>query len=114
MPRLETFRITLKTGSQGKNEPPRYAINGFPLDFEEAQGGVEAGGSFEATGNPGSYPHSLVLVGPDTAPWDLESIEITYFFDGQEPYTVRLGMVTLDTDSDLNLLYEQPLPTFNV
>ncbi len=114
MPRLETFDITIRTGERGLDGTPRFSINGFPLEFDTTDGSATPGGVLEATGNPGSYPHSLVLVGPEASPWDIEEVEITYYMEGSEPYTVYLGPITLETDADLSLLYDQPLQTFDV
>jgi hypothetical protein len=39
---------------------------------------------------------------------------LTYYPYGEEPYTLRLGPVALDHQSDLNIWQERPLPTFDV
>jgi len=108
MPRLETFTLTLKTGERGLDATPQYLINGFALDFDSVEGGTGPGETLKATGDPQSFPHSLVLRGPVGGPWDIESAEITYDVFQAEPYTIRLGSVTLDDESDLNIWYERP------
>jgi hypothetical protein len=111
---LQSFTLVVKTGEYGNPELPRYAINGFPLDFEESSGGCGPGEIFHATGYPESFPHSLLLVGPSDGVWDLEETSVTLWIEGERPYTVRLGSVQLDNLSDLNLWYEPPLPVYHL
>lgn len=111
---LEQFTLRLTTGGEGPGERPRYAINGFSLDFDELKGGTGPGETLEASGSPESYPHSLVLHGPKTGQWEISGIELTYYCMDDEPYTVRLGPVTLDNESDLNLWHERPAYVFAV
>jgi hypothetical protein len=114
MPRLESFQIRVFTGEKGKNELPHFIINGFPLEFEQAEGSTEPGGEFVGQGSPGSFPHTLLLAGPEEGEWHIKEVELTYFPDGEEPYKVRLGDVTLDDNADLNIWHPRPLPTFDV
>ncbi len=114
MTRLDSFELEVKTGAHPGPEYPQYRINGFPLDFDHAVGGTGCGETLKATGNPGSYPHALVLAGPDDGTWDIESAEVTYSCAGEGGYTVRLGAVTVDSESDLNLWYERSPQTFDV
>ena len=114
MPRLQTFNLKLKTGAAGPGGIPAYAINGFTLDFDEFSGGTHAGETFEATGHPQSFPHSLSLRGPEEGVWEIESLELTYDMDSAKAYTLHFGAVTLDARSDLNLWYERPAPVFEV
>lgn len=114
MPRLEVFEIEITTGERGREEPPQYLINGFPLAFEHLDGSTQPGATLKAKGDPQSFPHSLHLSGPERGTWDIEGATITYYLDGEEPYTIRLGAVSLDEASDLNIWYERPLPTFEV
>ena len=114
MPRLESFSLEILTGPKGGPERPTYAINGFPLDFEEHDGATEAGHSLRVAANPCSFPHSLVLKGPEAGAWDIESVLATYTCSGEEAYTIQLGAVTLDDASDLDIWYERPAPTFDV
>jgi hypothetical protein len=116
MPRLDNFTLEIKTGDARGPEHPQFSINGFPLDFDEAEGSTDAGADLKATGTPRSFPHSLVLKGPEDgqAAWAIESITATYRCDGVEPYTVQLGAVTLDDHSDLNIWHEPPPVTYDV
>lgn len=114
MPRLESFQIRVKTGERGPNRMPRYVINGFTLEFDEFSGGFGPGETFEATGTPDSFPHTLALCGPDEGEWDIEEVTITYFPFGEEPYTLRFGSLTLNSDGDLNIWRTRPQPVFDV
>jgi len=114
MPRLETFDMKIKTGKRGPDKAPWYEINGFKLDFDEMTGGNGPAETLELTGEPQSFPHSLVLVGPSEGEWDIEGIEITYHVMGAPPYTLRLGGVTLDAETNLNIWYDRPPKVIDV
>ena len=114
MPRLEQFHIKIKTGKRPLNEKPRYVINGFALEFDEQSGGTDSGQTLEATGSPESFPHTLLLCGPEEGTWDIEQIEATYYPRAEEPYTLRFDRVTLDSESDLNLWHPRPGPVYEV
>lgn len=114
MPRLESFTLKVTTGERGLAAPPKYAINGFPLDFDALEGGFGPGETAEVTGNPQSFPHSLVLVGPDEGHWDIREILVTYRCAGSQPYSVRLGAVTLEDDTDLNIWHQRPARVLDV
>ena len=114
MPRLDTFDIKVTTGESPLQGDLKFAINGFPLDFDNVRGGTGPHETFEATGAPGSFPHSLVLKGPEEGAWDIETMRITYHVHGEEPYTIRFGAVTVDHQSDLNLWVERPQPVLDV
>ena len=108
MAKLNSFRLTITTGGTGPGAIPRYSINGFLVDFDETQGGVGVGETFVAAASPYSFPHTLLLVGPESGTWEIEKMDAWYDCEGEEPYTVLLGAVTLDAQSDLNLWYERP------
>lgn len=114
MPRLDAFTLKIRTGASGLQEPPKYSINGFPLEFDALQGGTAPGEVLEATGHPQSFPHSLVLSGPEEGAWDIEGIEVTYECANETPYTLRLGPVSLDKRADLNLWYPRPPKVIDV
>jgi hypothetical protein len=114
MPRLESFELKIKTGERGPNRTPRYEINGFALDFVEIEGGNGPGETLELAADPQSFPHSLVLVGPESGQWDIAEVEATYNVMGGDPYTVRLGAVTLDEESNLNIWHERPAVLLDV
>lgn len=114
MPRLEQFQLTIRTGDQGRPDYPRYEINGFQIDFDEIEGSAAAGQTLKVTGRPRSFPHALTLVGPEEGRWDIAGIEAVYECGGLEPYTVRMGAVTLDDETSLNIWHEPPLPAFDV
>lgn len=114
MPRLEQFHLTIRTGEHARPDPPRYEINGFQVDFDVIEGGTGAGETLKATGRPRSFPHALTLVGPEDGAWDIEGVEAVYECSGAEPYTVRMGAVTLDGETSLNIWHEPPMPVFDV
>lgn len=114
MPRLESFTLKVTTGERGLAAAPKYAINGFPLDFDEVKGGTGPGETAELTGSPQSFPHSLVLSGPEEGAWDISGAVLTYTCAGSTPYTVRLGAITLEDDMDLNIWHQRPAKVLDV
>ncbi len=114
MPKLNNIEITIKTGATGAPCPPKWVINGFTVDFEQFDGGTGPGEVFKASADPQSFPHTLVLRGPDAGAWEIDEVQLTYHTQGEPPYSVRLGKVTLDSESDLNIWYERPQPVFDV
>ena len=116
MPKLEKFQLDIKTGSKPGPDKMKFNINGFPLEFETVEGGVGSGETAHLVGCPQSFPHSLTLAGPEegSEPWEIESVTATYECMGGEPYVVRMGSVTLDDNSDLNIWHERPAPVFDV
>lgn len=114
MPKLNSFQVQMRTGKRGCIEAPTFKINGFALDFCDCTGSFESGSTFEGTGAPQSVAHSLVLCGPQEGFWDIDETTVTYQLAGEPPYSVRLGPVTLDQESDMNLWRERPLPTLDV
>jgi len=116
MPKLEKFQLDIKTGAKPGPAKLKFNINGFPLEFDSAEGGAGTGESVTLVGSPQSFPHSLTLAGPEegSEPWEIESVTATYECMGNEPYVVRMGSVTLDDHSDLNIWHERPAPVFDV
>ena len=115
MPRLDMLQLTIKVGERGLESKPRYAINGIELDFDEVKGGSGPHETLELTGKPGRFLRSMALIGPDEGYWDIKEIRATYDVatadydaSGSGPYTLRLGAVTLDAETKLNLWYERP------
>ena len=107
MPMLDTLELQIETGQRGLGRAPSYAINSHEIAFDQVSGGTGPGEILMASGSPRSFPHSLTLTGPDEGVWDIEHIELT-FHAGEQPYTVHLGAVTLDSESKLNLWYDRP------
>jgi hypothetical protein len=116
MPKLTQFKLEIKTGNSPGPESPQFSINGFPLEFDETEGSTEAGETLTAIGSPNSFPHSLVLIGPENGSpnWDIESVLAIYECDKMDPYEVRMGAISLDDNANLNVWHEPPLPTFDV
>lgn len=114
MPKLDTFDLEIKTGDKGRDDVPKYAINGFPLDFDAYTGGAGPSETFKAKGSPRSFPHSLTLIGPESGEWEIESMSMTYYCSGEDPYTIRIGKFTLDDQSDANIWHDAPAEVFDV
>jgi len=114
MPRLQCFELKATTGERGMAKPPQFVINGFALDFDQTDGGVQPGETFTAKGSPDSFPHSLHLTGPAQGAWDIAALEITYYPYGEEPYTLHFASVTLDEQSDLNIWHAHPEQVMDV
>lgn len=121
MPRLDMLQLKIKMGARGLGRNPRYEINGFDLEFDEIKGGSGPHETLELTGKPRKFPRSMALTGPDEGYWDIEEIIASYHvttadFDASSsgPYTLRLGAVTLDAETKLNLWYERQPPLLEV
>jgi len=114
MPRLQCFELEIKTGDRGREDTPKFVINGFELDFDKIEGSAQAGDTMHAKGSPDSFPHSLHLTGPDQGEWDIAEIKATYFPYGEEPYTLRFAPITLDDESDLNIWHARPEAVIDV
>lgn len=114
MPRLEEFTLTIQTAAGAGPERLEYEINGFTVDFDQMEGQLDAESECKVVGRPRSFPHSLALIGPENGEWEIAAIEAAYHCDGAEPYTVRMGPVTLDGETKLNIWHDPPLPVFDV
>ena len=121
MPRLDMLQLSIKVGERGLGSNPRYEINGFDLEFDEIKGGSGPNETLELTGKPKKFPRTMTLTGPDEGYWDIVEIVATYHvttadFDAVDngPYSVRLGAVTLDAETELNLWYDRPPPLLEV
>lgn len=114
MPRLQCFDLTVKTGEHGCDRQPAFVINGFELEFDNADGSYETGGTLICKGSPDSFPHSLHLTGPNEGVWDIDELEITYYPYGEEPYTLRFAPISIDSESDLNIWHKKPSAVWDV
>ena len=108
MARLRTFVLRLTFGENAPHAMPEYLINGFDVTFDEVTGEIGPGKTVTATAPPESYPHTLVLRGPDTGQWDILEGAVTYWYEDEEPWTCPLGAVILREREDLQLLYAKP------
>jgi hypothetical protein len=114
MPRIENFKVAIRTGNVGTQEQPQFSFNGFVCQFEEPTGGTGAGERFEGCFAPRSVPHELFLSGPEEGRWEVSSIDIHYELSRGETYDIHLGPVTLDETNAVNLWRERPQPCFDV
>jgi hypothetical protein len=114
MNRLERFMVTLKTGPRGRDDLPRVCINDKAYELENVEGSASSGSVLKGWFAPHAMIQQFVLEGPNGGFWDVEETQVTYKTRSREPYTVRLGPVTLDSYSDMNLWYDSPEDTFEV
>jgi hypothetical protein len=115
MRRLEEFMLKIRTGPRGRQDLPHVCINEYDCyELEDVEGAATSGGILRAGYSPHKMIQSFVLQGPERGFWDIEETEITFRVREREPYTIRLGPVTLDSRSDLNMWYESPEDTFDV
>ncbi|WP_437967075.1 NifU family protein [Sorangium sp. So ce260] len=112
--RLRSLSFRIQTGARGIAEVPRFEINGFTLPLSGVQGGCGAGETLTGTGRAESFPHSLLLCGPEAGAWDIDGLDITYALDGDGERRIRLGAVSLEPGSDLDLWYEPAPDAFDV
>lgn len=115
MPRLNVFKMKIKTGARGHAGPvPEFKMNGHQMPLGNFEGSAAAGGECSGGFQPYSFAHSLTLAGPPSGEWDIERIEIAFEVANEQPYSAIFDKVTLDENSELNLWQEPPLPTFDV
>lgn len=112
--RIEFFTVAVTTGKEGRPDVPTYKINGFEQPLTDIEGGCGPGETLKAKGEPRSFAHSLLLSGPEEGAWDVASFTVTYHLSSGEPYTVRFGSAVVESDADLNIHEEPPLPVFDV
>ena len=114
MPRVLTFQVNIETGSQGPNETVNFCFNGHKLPFENVVGSNEPKSIFEGSFDVNSYAHSLTLVGPEKGKWEIEKIIVDYECEGEKPYVVKWGAVTLDETTEVNIWQDPPVSSFDV
>ncbi|MFQ5481879.1 MAG: helicase [Nitrospinaceae bacterium] len=114
MPRLNKFKVTIETGDPGKAGPVLFTVNNHQLPLENTKGGVGPGETFEGGFEVNSFAHSLTLVGPESGQWNIKTVKVDYVCEHSEPYSVRLGEVTLDGATELNIWNDPPIPAFDV
>ena len=114
MPRVLTFKVNIETGSQGPNETVNFCFNGHKMPFENVIGSNESKSIFEGSFDVNSYAHSLTLVGPEKGKWEIEKIIVDYECEGEKPYVVKWGAVTLDETTEVNIWQDPPVSSFDV
>jgi len=114
VPRIETIRLRIVTGARGSDQPVRIRFNGFELPVPPTSGGVAAGAAFDGSFALRSMGHSCTLLGPKAAPWDVESLQVTFDYGPVQPAAEwDFGRRTLAPGEEWNLL-EEPPKTFDV
>jgi len=115
MRQLDHFMLQLRTGPRGRQDVPRVCFNDeVCYELENVEGTTASGDVLTGAYGPRKAVHKFVLEGPETGYWDIEEAEVTLSVRHREPYSVRLGPITLNAQSDLNLWYESPEDTFDV
>ena len=114
MPRVLTFKVNIETGKQGPNETVNFCFNGHKMPFENVTGSNESDAIFEGSFAVNSFAHSLTLVGPEKGKWNVEKVTVDYECEGEKPYVVKWGAVTLDETTEMNLWQDPPAPMFDV
>jgi len=114
MPKLNLFKLKVKTGDAGLAEPVHFTINGHKLPFEDFQGSTGAGETFESGFEIRSFAHSLTLVGPESGSWKIKKIHVDFNCENTEPYSATYGEVVLDETTEVNIWQDPPLPTWDV
>ena len=84
------------------------------MPFDKTTGSNESDSIFEGSFDVNSFAHSLTLVGPEKGKWEIEKIRVDYECEGEKPYTVNWGAVTLDETTEVNLWQDPPIPAFDV
>jgi hypothetical protein len=111
MPRIETIRLVVTTGTVATQLPVRVRFNGHEIDLEKKSGGVGKGEVFEGTYDVGSFCHSCVLLGPKSGEWQVAKIVAA--FEGSEPVKHELPALTLKPGDEVNI-WDPPPPVFDV
>ena len=114
MPRVLTFKVKIETGKQGPDEQVNFCFNGHKMPFDNVKGSNEPDSNFEGSFDVNSFAHSLTLVGPEKGTWEIEKIRVDFECEGEKPYTVNFGAVTLDETTQVNLWQDSPVPAFDV
>ena len=114
MPRVLSFDLSVKTGSQSTETPVRCCINGHTIELDDATGGTGPNEVLSGSVRIMSFVHTLTLVGPDEGQWQVDGIEVKFHCDGLEPYLVRFGEVTLDQETEVSIWAEPQSSVFYV
>lgn len=114
MPKVRSIACEIQTGAVGTTSDVYLAFNGHPIQLVGPSGGTGTGETLSGTFSPMSVAHSVTLLGPAEGAWQIDVIAVTYEMEGGEPYTVRFGPVTLDTENQVSIWAEPPRPTFDV
>ncbi len=114
MPRVNSFKVNITTGENGTGDPVLFNFNSHKMPFNNVEGSGESGSTFVGDFEVQSFCHSLTLVGPESGTWDIETVTVEFLCDGEEPYSVHYGAVTLDATTEVNLWRGPPAKSFHV
>ena len=112
MPRVQSFKVTIQTGDVGNDEQVLFNFNSHKMPFENVEGTTASGERFSGGFEVQSFCHSLTLLGPEKGTWDIERVSVEFVCDGEEPYEVHYGAVTLDPTTEVNLWRGPPPRSF--
>lgn len=113
-PRVDNLKISIKTGARGVPPPVRIRINGFDLEIHRICGGTGAGEDYEGEFYLGSVAHTLVLLAPGAAPWDIRSLEVEFEYADSKRVRHQFQCMTLNPGEELDLLNPPAGPGFEV
>ncbi len=115
MPMIESIHVRVTTAEQGSAGPVRIRFNGFDLALKPLGGSTTPGATFEGSFQLESVGHSCALIGPREGRWDISTLDVTWnFCAGKPPAKYRFGALSLDPDSELDILTAPPPPAFDV
>jgi hypothetical protein len=114
MPKVNTFKVKVQTGSQGMSEPVHFNFNNHNMPFKNVTGSTGAGEIFEGSFEVNSFAHSLTLIGPQSGKWGIKKITVEYDCENEKPYTVNFGEVNLDEATEVNIWQDPPVLAFDV
>ena len=107
MPRVNTIRLTITTGTPGTTAEVRIKFNGHTLPLTRNAGGTAPGQTYEGSFDVGSFCHSCALLGPEQGEWRVTRVLAR--FEGSEPRSTELTDRLLRAGSEENIW--DPPPT---
>ncbi len=96
------------------DDPVFFEFNSHKLEFNDTEGGTGPGEILRGEFAPGSYVHSLHLLGPEAGEWAIDSFSVELACMGSDPYEMNYGAVVLNDANKVNLWRAKPLPVFDV
>ena len=111
MPRVNTIRLSITTGTPGTVSEVRIKFNGHTLPLNRASGGTAPGQTFEGSFDVGSFCHSCALVGPEQGEWRVTRVLAS--FEGPEPRSTEIVDKLLKPGSEENI-WDPPPPALDV
>jgi hypothetical protein len=101
MPRVNSIRLTIITGTAGTTSEVRVKFNGHTLPLTVTKGGTGPGQTYEGGFDVGSFCHSCALLGPESGEWRIARVVAS--FEGAEPRKVELTDRLLKAGAEENI-----------